>query len=484
MRTRTILVATFAGVLGLVAVEFAHGLHRGGFGGGVGSVSFAGRFVDPGSAAWSRNAYQYGAWDGYDPVYGTIGSGVYSQRPANYGSIHNSDSSRRVPGELGSGGGAPSTPSNFGATYGGSMDRTAYAPQSSLGASREGPALYIPDTYRDLVGVRAVANLPHGTVETSWKGQSYYRCGYTFYRPCMYAGILAYQPVYPPVGYFFNALPAGATPYTFNSVTYYCQGSVYYQTATQNGQAGYWVVDPPTQGGTAQGAPSSGGSGPDPLQLLRKMSDYLGRQKFVGMKVGGTFDEVTSSGEKIELADERTIQAERPDKLAVSIRGSHAERRMVYDGSSFTMIDVLKNVYTTLPASGSLESMMDQLAARYGLAQPLGDFLYGDIYGRLAGKILAGQCLGKVKVSDHACQHIVFKQADISWQIWIEDGDRSVPWKLVISYDKAPGRPQFTAVISHWAFAAPSADERVTIAIPKDARKVEMVELFGAKARE
>ena len=47
------------------------------------------------------------------------------------------------------------------------------------------------------------------------------------------------------MGWFFNTLPDGYIQYTTNNNTYYYSNNVYYQSATQDGQQGYTVVDNP-----------------------------------------------------------------------------------------------------------------------------------------------------------------------------------------------------------------------------------------------
>jgi hypothetical protein len=38
----------------------------------------------------------------------------------------------------------------------------------------------------------------------------------------------------------------------------------------------------------------------------------------------------------------------------------------------------------------------------------------------------------------------------VDWQIWVQDGDKPVPCKLVITSKKMKGEPQFEARFSKW----------------------------------
>jgi len=324
--------------------------------------------------------------------------------------------------------------------------------------------------------------LPSGYTATAWHGTSYYHSGYSFYQPTWYAGTVSYVPIYPPVGFYFGSLPTGATQTVVNNNTYYVSDGVYYQPSTQNGQQGYAVVNSPSPAVTPQQLPPAGGDAPDPFELLKKMSGYMGREAHLKMTVDETFDEVVAAGQKIQLSNERTIQVKRPDKASVDIRGAGIRRRITCDGENFTAVDLLKNLYATIPMKGSLDSTMDKLAQQYGMAQPVEDLLYRDINERLAGKIKAGQFLGREKVGEHTCNHLAFTQANLSWQVWADEGGKPVPRRLVISYDSAPGRPRYTLLITQFETPLVMPDWDFKANLPDGAMSTGLLTLTGQPA--
>jgi hypothetical protein len=120
---------------------------------------------------------------------------------------------------------------------------------------------------------------------------------------------------------------------------------------------------------------------------------------------------------------------------------------------------------------------MDTLARKYGMAQPVEDLLYSDINARLAPKIQSGQFLGRENVTGHACNHLAFKQAGISWQVWIDAGDKPVPWKLVVSYDSAPSRPEYTLLITDFETPALMQDSEFKANLPDGAMSTSITAL-------
>lgn len=514
MRTLASIGLLLTSAHGLAAVCHARGFcyHGGGFGGGFGGVHYSGAtHWGPatgvthysGATAWGAggaahtsdvthagwggtehySGYTAGGWGGvehssygsYHTDYGAYGGyhSAYTYHPANYGSISHYDAyGYHVPGYYGGWGHSAGV---YHGPYGGTA--AYYHGPVVSGAAVKGPYGGTAAVYRGPFTAGAVATLPSGATAYAWRGGTYYHCGYAWYHPCYYGGVVCYAPVYPPTGFFFAALPVGAATTVVNNNTYYVADGVYYQPSAQGGQSGYAVVEPP--GGAAPVVlPPVSGSG-DPFGLLKKMSDYMGGQKHVVMKINEQFDELTAGGQKIQLGSERDIKMMRPDKLDESVSGPGVQRRMVYNNGVFTIIDQMRNVYSSVPMAGTLDSVLTQMGQQYGMAQPADELLYSDINAQLAGKISTGQYLGKERVMDAKCHHLAFTQVGVNWEIWIEEGDRRIPRKLVITYVGTPGRPQYTLLITKWDDPWIMSDSDFKANIPPGATSASMLTLAG-----
>jgi hypothetical protein len=525
MRSRILLVFMAVGVYLIGSAEQAEawrggggfhagGFHAGGFGGGAGGFSsfhasgFGGGFGSVSHSGWSHYGQETGFTHHSSTTYEGAGGFAHSDSTthAGYGGVeHSSGASYAGYGGAAhySSAGYTSHPVNYGSVqhYGASGDLNVYhgpaggtaatyhgayvsgaavkGPAGYGAAAVKGPAGGTAAAYRGPYSSGAVAQLPSGYTTATWHGTTYYHSGYTFYHPTYYAGTVSYMPVYPPVGFFFVSLPPTATPTVVNNSTYYVSDGVYYQPSTQNGKQGYAVVAAPATSAAPQQVASAAGGGPDPFGLLQKMSDYMGSQKHIRMTISETFDEVITAGPKIQLSNERTIQLKRPDRISVSVSGAGVQRRITCDSESFTVVDLLKNVYATMPMTGSLDSVMDTLAQQYGMAQPVEDLLYSDINARLLGKIQSGQSLGREAVAGHKCNHLAFKQANLSWEVWIEEGLKPVPWRLVVSYDSSPGRPKYTLLITKLETPILMPDLEFKAKLPAGAVSASLTSLTG-----
>ena len=67
----------------------------------------------------------------------------------------------------------------------------------------------------------------------------------------------------------------------------------------------------------------------------------------------------------------------------------------------------------------------------------------------------------------------------IDWQIWIDAGTQMVPRKVVITYKKEPGQPQFTSVLSDWDFSVRLPDRLFVFEAPEGAVPMDLEEVQG-----
>ena len=106
---------------------------------------------------------------------------------------------------------------------------------------------------------------------------------------------------------------------------------------------------------------------------------------------------------------------------------------------------------------------------------PIADFVYENPYEILIENIDSGYVLGRHAVDGHMCHHLAFRQLAIDWQIWIEDGPRPVPRKLIITYREEPGAPQYTARFLSWDFAPRLSDHYFEFDPPADADQIDFL---------
>jgi hypothetical protein len=473
---RANMLILFAILVGLCILSPTDAWARGGGGGGRGG---GGGF---GGGGGGERGGGFGGGGGFGSVHhsGSAGGG--------FGGNGAGAGRSGMGGQAGAGGGAAGAAGvgrgaadGAGAVPGAGAGRAGVGGQAGVGGGAAGAA----GVGRGAAGTAGLPGVGVGGAATEGlpaadQAYSAYHSAYSSYHPTYCAGTVSYvPPPPPPVGVYIPALPSGATTTVVNNNTYYVSEGVYYQPTTQNGQATYAVVQNPANAGQPTVLPPSSGTGGDPFAVLKKMSDYLGRENHISMQVNETFDEVLPNGQKIQLSSKRDVCLERPDKLEVKISGDGVQRRIVTDGSTLTIIDQMKNIYASAPMQGPLDAAMDNAARQYAMAPPGADLLYSDVYARLSGRIKSGQYLGKEKVDGTQCDHLAFTQSDVSWQIWVEDGIKPAPRRFVISYDNAPGRPKYWLMIAKWETPVIMRGVDFKPSIPDGATSVGITTLIG-----
>ena len=188
------------------------------------------------------------------------------------------------------------------------------------------------------------------------------------------------------------------------------------------------------------------------IRLLRQMGKYLGAAREFSFRADITDDVVLSNGQKIQNGGIANVEVRRPNKLHVRYSGDERQTQVFYDGKNFTILDMAKLVYTKTNVPPTIDAAVDKIFDQYGFSVPIADLVYEDPYRILIENVETGFMVGRKLINGRPTFHLAFTQKEIDWQIWIEDGPRPLPRKLLITYKNETGSPQYTAILSGWDF--------------------------------
>ena len=153
-----------------------------------------------------------------------------------------------------------------------------------------------------------------------------------------------------------------------------------------------------------------------------------------------------------------------------------------YDGKTLSILSRQQNSYATTKAPGTIDEMMDYLFEEFGLEVPIADLLVSDPYNSATQRVRSGQYIGLHQVQGTKCHHLAFRQNNVDWQIWIEDGDNPLPRKLVITHKGLPGHPQFIAIFDKWNLSPKLSKDLFTFKVPEGAKRIEIEPLLTKPA--
>lgn len=214
---------------------------------------------------------------------------------------------------------------------------------------------------------------------------------------------------------------------------------------------------------------------PKAVEMVRAMSATLAAAKAFTVHTEIVYDEVMHSGRKLQFAAAVDAAGRRPDGLAIEYLSDLGGKKLWYDGKTFTLLDLVKDVYTSEPAPPTTSAFLAGVEAKQGISFPLADFLADDPATRLLGDVRSAFIVGPGDVDGTTCHHLAFSNDVLDWQIWIDAGDKPLPCKIVITYRQRMGSPNFGAVFSEWEFPRSISEKRFVPDLPDDAHQVDFV---------
>lgn len=207
--------------------------------------------------------------------------------------------------------------------------------------------------------------------------------------------------------------------------------------------------------------------------ILKRMADFVsGTQRFsVSLRAG--YDAVQKSGQKIEFGENRKITLSRPDRMRIEgERSDGAKMTTVFNGKEIILVDAAQNVYATAPQPGGLDDSIVHFVRDLGMRLPLAVLLVSRLGTEFEGRIQTLDYVEKTSMYGAASHHLAGRTDTVDFQVWVADGDKPLPQRVVITYRKAKGEPQFWAQFSDWNLAPAIADATFAVKPPDGAQKV------------
>jgi hypothetical protein len=215
------------------------------------------------------------------------------------------------------------------------------------------------------------------------------------------------------------------------------------------------------------------------VDAIKEMSNYLMQAKTLAITSQGSMDAVTNDGQRIQLDGTTTYKVRRPG-FVIDYSSDVKSRRFIYDGKNFTVYSPKLGFYASVPAPGTNKEVLDAIYSKFGISLPLEDlFRWGD--GSNSDRIAALKSayeVGPATIDGVETDHFAFREADVDWEVWIQQGDQPVPRKLVIVDRTDPSRPTFTARLS-WQINPTFADSDFTFVPDANAKKIQLATYKG-----
>jgi hypothetical protein len=207
--------------------------------------------------------------------------------------------------------------------------------------------------------------------------------------------------------------------------------------------------------------------------ILMRMADFLGGTQRFSVNVSGGYDAVQTSGQKIEFGELRKVTLSRPDRLRVEgERSDGAKALTVFTGKEIVLVDAASNVYATAPQPGGLDDSVVHFVKDLGMRLPLAMLLVSQLPAELKGRVRSVEYVEKTSIYGAPAHHLAARTDSVDFQVWVADGDKPLPQRIVITYKKANGEPQFRAQFADWNLEPAIVDSTFQANPPDGAQKV------------
>jgi hypothetical protein len=179
--------------------------------------------------------------------------------------------------------------------------------------------------------------------------------------------------------------------------------------------------------------------------------------------------------ELLHIAHQFKVTVRRPDRLLVDGTGDDGPRKMVYDGNTAVVVLDDGKRYASVPVPNTIEGMLHVIVGHFGVDFPLADFLTDDPQKSFMLGVVSGRQVNTVTIDGVPCRHLVFsQQPKIELELWVEDNDRSLPRRLIVTYHALPGEPNFVADMSDWDFSVHPSDTAFQFEPPQGAERLQL----------
>ena len=246
------------------------------------------------------------------------------------------------------------------------------------------------------------------------------------------------------------------------------------------------VAQVPPESGTSM--PKSGQADPianegviedNAVEALKDMSNYLMSLKTAQITGVGSLDVVTNDGQRIQLDGRTNYKIRRPG-FVIDYESDIKSRRFIYDGKNFTVYSPKLGYYATVPAPPTNKEVLDTIYNKFGISLPLEDlFRWGDGNEDRVKALKSAYKVGTATIDGTETDHYAFREDDVDWEVWIQQGDQAVPRKLVIVDRNDPAKPTFSTRLT-WVVNPTFTDADFTFVPDANAKKIQLATYQGA----
>jgi len=212
------------------------------------------------------------------------------------------------------------------------------------------------------------------------------------------------------------------------------------------------------------------------MSTLTRMAEFLAQAQRFSVTTDIGYDVAQDSGQKLEFGATRKIIVRRPDQISVDIEERDGTRRgFRFDGKQIAFFGVDEKVYATAEKSGDLDAAIAYFTRDLQMPMPMAELFASNLPKTLKDRVKEAHSVEETTIDGTRCDHLALRNDMVDAQVWVAKGDKPVPQRIVITYKRANGQPQFWANFHNWNFSPETPDSLFTFTPADGASRIQFV---------
>ena len=212
------------------------------------------------------------------------------------------------------------------------------------------------------------------------------------------------------------------------------------------------------------------------MSTLMKAAEFLAKAQRFSVTVDIGYDVEQPWGQKLEFGALRKVTVRRPDRMAVDITDRDGHRRgFRFDGKRLAFFGLEEKVYAMAQKSGDIDAALAYFIRDLRMSLPLAEIVSNNLPKIVKDRIGEPYLVEEATIAGARCEHLALRNDQVDAQLWVAKGDQPVLQRIVLTYKRENGQPQFWANFHDWNFA-PEAPDSLFIFTPADgANRIQFV---------
>lgn len=194
------------------------------------------------------------------------------------------------------------------------------------------------------------------------------------------------------------------------------------------------------------------------LDVLNQMAAYTASIDQLVITAEVFADARMDAGLMVSNASELKIKIDRPGSLYLENFDGLNTRKIYIHNGKLTIFNTKNNFYARAKVPEDIEGAMQYAMEEFELETPLGELFFADsALAMMTEQDVVLYLTGKSRIRGVDCHHIAIRGAEIDLQLWVEEGERPVPRKILMTMKWEGGSPRSAALME---FSATSGLEQ------------------------